>query len=454
MTSLLITGGMRTTASDITNIHANLLPFQQNLRKICHRSALRMSTLPESHPLHKGLNAAYRYCSKRDFQKRKRHPSPLHNLANVFQLDPTKSETILPVRHNTKWIPDVEISIASKTEEAYYKDQAANEDIRAYSDGSAIDGGVGGGAVIMRGEEVLRERRFYLGSDKDHTVYEGEAVGMILAIQLIKEELRERGGQSLTMALGVDNQAAIRATTSYQSKPGHYLLDIFHDDLRSILLEADGRKLKIRWSAGHIGIPGNEAADEQAKRAAHGETSQSHLLPSSLKNRARTAIALPISKSALKQSFNAAVQNEAKEVWLRSPRHATLQNIDPSAPSKRFASIIEELPRRHSALLFQLRTGHVSLNKHLHRITKAPSPICEACNQKNESVYHFILECPAYTRHRNAMRTSMGTNPLTLTNLLNNRKHIKKLLTFIAQTKRFVTTHGDVSPPAERREER
>jgi len=31
----------------------------------------------------------------------------------------------------------------------------------------------------MRGEEVLRERRFYLGSDKDHTIYEGEAVGMI-----------------------------------------------------------------------------------------------------------------------------------------------------------------------------------------------------------------------------------------------------------------------------------
>jgi hypothetical protein len=277
---------------------------------------------------------------------------------------------------------------------------------------------------------------------------------MILAIQLIKEELREREGQPFTMALGVDNQAAIRVTTSYQSKPGHYLLNIFHDDLRSILPEADGRKLKIRWSAGHIGIPGNEAADEQAKRAAHGETSQPHLLPSSLKNRARTAIALPISKSALKQSFNAAVQNEAKEVWIRSPHHATLQNIDPSAPSKRFASIIEELPRRHSALLFQLRTGHVSLNKHLHRITKAPSPICEACNQKNESVYHFILECPAYTRHRNAMRTSMGTNPLTLTNLLNNRKHIKKLLTFIAQTKRFVTTHGDVSPPAERREER
>ncbi|KAG2032023.1 hypothetical protein BDR03DRAFT_802792, partial [Suillus americanus] len=77
------------------------------------------------------------------------------------------------------------------------------------------------------------------------------------------------------------------------------------------------------------------------------------------------------------------------------------------------------LPRRHSALLFQLRTGHMPLNKHLHCISKAPSPICEACNQKNKSVYHFILECPAYTRPHNVMRASMGTNSCTLANLLN-----------------------------------
>ncbi|KAG2036260.1 hypothetical protein BDR03DRAFT_866465, partial [Suillus americanus] len=104
--------------------------------------------------------------------------------------------------------------------------------------------------------------------------------------------------------------------------------------------------------------------------------------------------------------------------------------------------------------LFQLRTGHVPLNKHLHRISKAPSPTCTACHQKNESVYHFILECPAHARPRNAMRTALGTNACTLANLLHNRKHVKKLLTFIAQTKRFATTFGDVTPPPDRRENR
>jgi hypothetical protein len=71
---------------------------------------------------------------------------------------------------------------------------------------------------------VIKSRRFYLGKDTEHTVYEEELVGMILAVQLLKEEGGERGG---TMSLGVDNQAAIRTTSAFRSQLGHYLMDIF-----------------------------------------------------------------------------------------------------------------------------------------------------------------------------------------------------------------------------------
>jgi len=55
-----------------------------------------------------------------------------------------------------------------------------------------------------------------LGSDKEHTVCEGELVGMMLAMELLKE-----GGLG-SLALGVDNQAAIAATGAFNSKPhGH-----------------------------------------------------------------------------------------------------------------------------------------------------------------------------------------------------------------------------------------
>ncbi|KAG2739807.1 hypothetical protein P692DRAFT_201729067, partial [Suillus brevipes Sb2] len=117
----------------------------------------------------------------------------------------------------------------------------------------------------MSGARVIGEKKFHLGNEEEHTVYEAEIIGMILAVQLLKEA----GGEG-TMALGVDNQAAIRSTSSFHSQPGHYLVDKFHDDLRDLLPEADGRKLVIRWTPGHKGIAGNEAADEHAKRAARG----------------------------------------------------------------------------------------------------------------------------------------------------------------------------------------
>jgi ribonuclease HI len=172
-------------------------------------------------------------------------------------------ETIEPIRHYPKWALDITQEIAEDIATAVKDDEYAEEDLRVYSDGSAVDGGVGGAAVLLRNGEVERTKRVYLGSDQEHTVYEGEMVGMILAIELLKEE-----GGSGSMALGVDNQAAIWATKAFVSKPGHYLMDKFHDDLRKLIPAHDERKLIVRWTPGHHGIPGNEAADEHAKMAA------------------------------------------------------------------------------------------------------------------------------------------------------------------------------------------
>ncbi|KAG2157034.1 hypothetical protein DEU56DRAFT_722086 [Suillus clintonianus] len=138
----------------------------------------------------------------------------------------------------------------------------------------------------MKGGEEIDALRFYLGSNEDHTVYEGELVGMVLAVELLRGIEEENN----TMALGADNQAAILATQAFNSKPGHYLMDIFHDDLRIVLPEQDRRQLIICWSPGHCGIQGNEAADTHAKRAARKDTSDTRRLPHSLRSHSNPII--------------------------------------------------------------------------------------------------------------------------------------------------------------------
>lgn len=449
MATISIAGGLRSSPTDMLDAHANVLPFQQTLRKTCYRATLRMATLPQKHPLAKGIKNAYDYGKERDFKGKKRYPSPLHKLMYEFRINPSTVEKIDPVRHYPKWEPDVDIHIAEKAETAKIEDGLADENLRAYSDGSMVDGGVGGAAVVMRDNEVIGSKRFHLGSDREHTVYEAELVGMILAVQLLKET----GGRRGTISLGVDNQAAIRATEAFRSQPGHYLTDQFHDDLRRLIPEHDESKLKVRWTPGHVGIPGNEEADTHAKRAARGESSDTRAQPKSLLTEEGELRILPRSKAALRQHFYAKIKKEATTIMENSPRYTLLKSVDTSAPSKKFAKKIEKLPRRHSSLMFQLRTGHIALNKHLKRIAKSPTARCPACENHDETVHHFILVCPAYVNQREQMRKEVGARQCKIEYLLNESKGMRATLTYIARTRRLEQTFGDVTPPAEKEKE-
>ncbi|KAG2062947.1 hypothetical protein BDR04DRAFT_1039489, partial [Suillus decipiens] len=71
--------------------------------------------------------------------------------------------------------------------------------------------------------------------------------------------------------------------------------------------------------------------------------------------------------------------------------------------------------------LIQLTTGHVPLNEHLFRISKAPSPTCPSCQEHAESVHHCLLACPTYARQRNAMKAELGPKAHQMKHLLNDK---------------------------------
>ena len=59
---------------------------------------------------------------------------------------------------------------------------------------------------------------------KHHTVYEGEGIGMVLGLELIREEEDVEG----MVMMGIDNTAAIAATHAIKPSSSHHIWDLFH----------------------------------------------------------------------------------------------------------------------------------------------------------------------------------------------------------------------------------
>ena len=105
-----------------------------------------------------------------------------------YKLKPKLLEKISATRQNPKWEPGIAIRIAEDKEKAKEEDNREKVDIKVYTDGSRIEGQIGAAAVLYCDGVLKRSRRLRLSSEKHHTVFEGEGIGMILGIELIRRE--------------------------------------------------------------------------------------------------------------------------------------------------------------------------------------------------------------------------------------------------------------------------
>ena len=94
---------------------------------------------------------------------------------------------------------------------------------KVYYDGSCYKGGVGAAAILYKNNRPLETCRFKLGTAEEHTIYEAELVGIILALYLLTSIIHQI---THLVIISLNNQAAIRALTNQTAKPSHSLLDL------------------------------------------------------------------------------------------------------------------------------------------------------------------------------------------------------------------------------------
>ena len=141
--------------------------------------------------------------------------------------------------------------------------------------------------------------------------------------------------------------------------------------------------------------------------------------------------------SAARQHFTRQIKSKAAKQFAKLPRFPWLHEINPSSPSPKFHKDSECLPCEQASMLIQLRTGHILLRKHLNRIRKANSPMCQTCSSQSLTVHHFLMTFPAYTDARKHLETSIGRAARSMKILLTNLKIFPHLFWYISATCQF-----------------
>ncbi|KAG6452350.1 hypothetical protein O3G_MSEX007586 [Manduca sexta] len=134
--------------------------------------------------------------------------------------------------------------------------QHVGEGLSIFTDGSKIDGKVGAALSIWNGAAETSTRKLRL--EPYCSVYQAE----LLALRKAVEEALHSGLP--TCGIFSDARSALEVVTSGDS------LHPIAFDINSLLKEASKRtqKIKFLWVKAHVGLEGNERADELAKAAA------------------------------------------------------------------------------------------------------------------------------------------------------------------------------------------
>ena len=349
-------------------------------------------------------------------------------------------EKITPIGKGLKWEPRHATRIPKDKEEALKEADTVRDDIQIFTDGSCIGGGVGAAAVLYKNGVECNILCKHLGSEEQHTVYEAEIVGAIMGAHMASRVTATEG-----ITISLDNQAAITSSLIGKQKSGQHLVFTLQDELKSAMNRGRNTMCTLRWVLGHEGNVGNKKVNEQAKNAAGGNSSAKEELPAVIRNQ------IPHSKTAAKQALMKSLDIEQTETFEALRRATKMRSIDPTAPSKAFTKMTKSLPRRATALLVQLRSGHIPLSKHLHRIGKKNSPLCQTC-RKEETVFHYLIECKKYERQRGRLQAELGRNARSLRTLLLNDMAIPQLLQYISEMGRFKENREDFALSREENE--
>lgn len=232
------------------------------------------------------------------------------------------------------------------------------------------------------------------------SIYTAELYGILQALKYIENH----AGKQFT--INTDSLSALKSI--HKIYPTHPLLTKIQETLYKIYTKS--KKVVFIWIPSHVGIIGNEKADESAKLAATTET-------------------IPKEKIIVHQDTKTKINEEIKTKW-----QAEWTTID-NNKLRQIKPTINPWPtignRREATVITRLRIGHTKLT-HKYLLDKKAQEQCNTC-KKPITVEHIITECCKYNQQRTNNKI---TNNLPEV-LKNDKSAVKNILNYLKNINLF-----------------
>ena len=192
----------------------------------------------------------------------------------------------------------------------------------------------------------------------------------LMAIKTALEWCKINVSAETKITIFSDSKSSLQAIQNYTFKR--------HSNLIHKIIELNSESknnITLVWIPSHVGLPGNEKADELAKLATQNQTID-------INNNISFSESLP----AIIDYINAKWQDAYNSAT--SIEH--FRAIEPTV-SRSLKFSTED--RKTETIITRIRLGTCHLPFYLHKFGKHPTGLCETCN-KNFNIAHLLMECP------------------------------------------------------------
>lgn len=256
----------------------------------------------------------------------------------------------------------------------------------------------------------------------EHTVLGAELFAIKMALQFIEKYMNGR------CIIFTDSLSALHLI---QGKMKSYKQTV--EDIKVLLAKLNIEKhVVLHWVKAHVGITGNEVADQTANLGHKNDRSCIYKLH------------VEEILCQLKGKFLESWDTYWKDSCHKSGKGLHLLGIRDSIKTP---NPVASRSRAGSVALHRYRLGHVGVASHLFRFNMIESPLCMSCNV-GESIEHVLIACKKYDTSRRKLKEKITRivgpqTEITMRTILGggnfeeekNRSILSALQDFIYETK-------------------